>query len=90
MTFVTHDEYRYIPGNYDENSDPDDEFETVEVIDAIIEFEDIKPLVRLVATLDKGNELHYWKEEYLAGCGWFHWDRCCGFVSHAEMVSYNI
>lgn len=41
MTFVTHEEYKYIPGNYDENSDPDDEFEAVEVIDAIIELVDL-------------------------------------------------
>ena len=58
--------------------------------EAVIETEEIKPLVRLVALLNKANELHYWKEEFLHGAGWFHWDRFCGFVTHEEMVSANM
>lgn len=58
--------------------------------DAVIETEEIKPLVRLVALLDKANNLHYWKEEFLHGAGWFHWDRFCGFVDHEEMVAANL
>ena len=74
---------------YDKESD---ELVTIEkrTVDAVIETEEIKPLVRLVALLDRNNELHYWKEEYLHGAGWFHWDRFCGFVDHEEMVSCNI
>lgn len=71
------------------------ETDDVEIIenfeeDAILETEEIKPFVRLVALLDKNNDLHYWKEEFLCGVGWFHWDHLCGFVAHEEMISCNI
>lgn len=58
--------------------------------EAVIETKELEPLVRLVALLDKSNQLHYWKEEFLHGAGWFHWDHICGFVDHEEMVSCNI
>ena len=56
---------------------------------AIIDMNYVDNFTRIVSVLDNKNDLHIWKEDLLCGCGWFHKDRCVGYVSHEEMLSYN-